>query len=272
MSYDASERSRAAGDPVECYRWSAGALTWQQTSADMRVTIDVAPFGPQVYDPAAIRRDDTEFNQEDDSGTLSIQLHRLNPVAALFIPGNPSGAVSLTVYRMHVSDGQVIVAFVGRVAGVTYQGSSVTLQVAPMTAALKRNVPRIQQQRQCVWALYGPGCGVARAGFTDVGTVLDLTNGGVVVRAAVFATRASGWYNTGWLEDAAGNRRAVVSHAGDTCVLQYPFVSLAAGAAITGVAGCLRTSVVCDSKFANRINFMGFEFIPSKDIFRLGIS
>lgn len=270
MSFDALETSQLAGEPVELYRWARGATVWRQTSADQRFSVDVGGDGNQDYDPAPIRRTAPSYRAEDSSGTISVSVSRFNPVGQQFIGSAPPAPVSVTIYRMHRTDPEVIVAFVGKVVAASCDGSWIRLQCAPLTVALRRNIPRILQQRQCVWALYGAGCGVNRATFQDTATVLAVS--GLDVQAAEFALRADGWFSEGWLEKNDGDKRAIVGHVGDTVTLDSPFISLAAAETVYAFAGCLRTEAVCTAKFSNLINFMGFERIPSKDPYRLGMA
>lgn len=270
MTLDARERSRYSGNPVECYRFQADLSIWRFTSADERVPINVLPDGLQMYEPEPIRRGEIRFSQEESSGGFEVTVPRWNPVAALFIASPPSTAITLTVYRTHLDDGQVIPAWIGTVISAVFDGSEARLECRPVLGALKRTIPRIVAQRTCNWPLYSPGCGINKAAFMDLATVSGIA--GAVVTAAIFSSHADGWYDTGWLERADKTRRYVLTHLGNSVTLQTPFVGLAVGEIIQAFAGCLRTEAVCTAKFNNIVNFLGFERLPSRNPYEQGLT
>lgn len=269
MTLDSAERSRYSGNPVECYRFQSDVNIWRFTSADERIPINVLPDGLQMYEPEALERTEPRHTHEESSGGFEIIVPRWSPIAALFIASPPATPVTLTVYRTHLDDGQVIPAWMGTVTGASFEGSEARLECRPILAALRRTIPRIVAQRTCNWPLYSAGCGVDKASFDDTAIVTLIA--GAVVRAAVFATHADGWYDTGWLERADHSRRYVLSHAGDAVTLQAPFIGLAVGESITAFAGCLRTEAVCKAKFNNLVNFLGFERLPSRNPYEQGL-
>jgi uncharacterized phage protein (TIGR02218 family) len=270
MSYDSLEKSRNDGNPVELFRFSMGSTVWRYTSADRRIYASVGGDGLQLYEPEPMERDESDYSQEDQSGTLQVLLSRFNPVAHLFMAQSPPQPVALTIYRLHYTDGATAVTFIGKVSSVVYEGPTAALRCSPLSAAMNRNIPRLLQQKHCNWALYGPGCGLNKESFKDTGTVASVS--GFMVTADVFATRADGWFDTGWMELADGTRRYITAHVGNTVTLQDPFLSLPNGTAFSAFAGCLRTEAVCASKFSNLVNFLGFERIPSRNPYELGMS
>jgi len=259
MTFDSREKSRYSGQPVECYRFAMGSTLWLFTSADQAV---VLPSG--TYEPNTLQRGELDHSQEDQAGSLEISVPRDHPIAVLFIPGAPPSTVSLTVYRAHrgeLTDPAVI--FMGSVAGVSFTGSEAKLICLPISQILKRRMPALGFQTQCNWALYSPGCGVARASFRDVVT-LSAVNG-VAINSADFAMQPDGWYENGWLETPAGEVRFIVSHVSNLVMLVSALTSLAAGQTAYVFAGCDRTETACRTKFNNIVNHMGFARIPTRN-------
>jgi len=272
MTFDAREKSTYQGAPIETYRFVAGAQSWHFTSSDDRISIDVPGVGVRIFEPERLSRTEPEYSQEDQSGSLKVSLPRLNAVAVLLMAGLPATPVSVTIYRSHEGEIEIIPVFVGKVVLAVFAGPNVELTVAPISEILKRKIPRLAYQKLCNWALYSQGCGVSRATYTDIGTVSSVS--GITVQAAIFATRADGWYEVGYLERPAdGSRQWVIAHVGNTVTLQRPFLGLTAGEAIKGIAGCkLRELEDCTTKFNNKANFLGFPRIPIKNPYELGMS
>lgn len=271
MSYDAREKSTYQAAPIELYRFASSSQVWHFTSAADRMTVNIPVIGVETFEPQLLTRSEAEHSQEDQSGSLKITMERLNPIAVLLMAGLPAAPVSLTIYRIHESDGEAHPEFIGKVVQATFAGAEAEILVAPLSQILKRRVPRPAYQRLCNRVLYGPGCGVSRAAFTDAGTVLTVS--GLTVQAAVFATRADGWFEAGYLERADGARQYVTSHVGNTITVQNPFFGLAVGESISAIAGCKRREIEdCDTKFNNLPNHLGFKRIPSKNIFLQGMN
>lgn len=258
MTYDAVERSRYSGQPVECYRFVMGSSEWRLTSADVDVTLATGLYSREV-----ISRDQLDFTGEQRSSAIEVKVPRANPVAALFIAYTPASPVALTIYRKHRSDAEVVTIFIGKVVSAQFDGPDATLRCAPISQVLDAMTPGLLHAPTCQWALYGSGCTVPAASFKDSGTVLTVV--GANITAAVFGTHADGWYTNGWVQLASGDRRFVVDHVGTQVTLASPFIGLAPGAAVDGYAGCARTEAVCASKFSNLVNFMGFSRVPTRN-------
>jgi uncharacterized phage protein (TIGR02218 family) len=248
---------------------SSGSTIYRWTSGDTIVNLDVPGDGPMNYIPEPIERSQAEYTNEDVSGTITVAVSRFNPVGQMYIAFNPPSPVSLAIYRQHLGDTQFVLAFVGKVVAATFDGADVQLSCAPLTAIFKRNVPRLMFQRECNWALYGPGCTVNKDLFKDNGTLVTVD--GRNLSAAVFATHADGWYTGGWIELDDGTKRYITKHVGDTITLQAPFIGLVAGATIHAFAGCDRTETTCDTKFNNLVNHEGFQRLPTRNPFELGM-
>lgn len=260
FGYDFYERSDFLGEPVESFRFTQGANAWRFTSAD---TDQVLSTGTYVRE--AIVHDALDYSHEDTAGNATVRVPKDNVVASLFKFYIPPTPVFLTIFRKHRADPQTIVIFSGKVVSCSFEGPEAVLLCAPISQSLGKKVPGLVFGSQCKWNLYGVGCTVNRAPFTDVGTVSGVS--GLTVRAAVFVTRPADWYKNGWVETADGQRRFVVASAGDAVTLMNPFRSLAVGAAITGFAGCERTETVCTTKFNNLVNHLGFPRVPTRNPF-----
>ncbi|HZC32200.1 MAG TPA: phage BR0599 family protein [Candidatus Bathyarchaeia archaeon] len=262
-SFASAEYSTASAAPLECYKFFDGTTTYRYTSADLSVTLSVVDSG--TYTPKAIERDSIDFSQEDTSQAIAVRLPRTDPLAGLFIAYNPVNPVAVTIYRKHRNTAEEVTIFVGRIVTVTFDGPQASLTCAPISEVFRRRVPSLVYQSQCNWALYGSGCGIAKASFKDSGTVLSVS--GPTLRAAVFATRPDGWYENGWAELANGDKRFIIRHVGDTITLQSPFPngSVGTGSAIDGYAGCDRSEATCAAKFSNLNRHLGFPRIPSRN-------
>ncbi len=262
MSYDSAEQSTRGGSPVELYEFTHGSSVWRYTSAD-EAQIDGAM---NVYDPAVISRGAIDMSDEDTQGGLEVTLLRTDPVAALFIPSLPAFPVRLTVTRFHRDDGNYVQLWSGEIASAMFSadGARVRLSGLPVGAVLRRKIPGNTFQGQCNWALFSPQCGLAKASYRVPTTVNTVTATGLVV--ASVGGHASGYFRTGWAENAAGERRWITDQVGTTLTLFSPFSMNMAGQAIDLYPGCDRTLEAC-AAFSNLARFCGFPFIPGMNPF-----
>lgn len=270
MTYDSVERSQDAGAPVEVYRFAVGNAIYRYTSSDAPISLSVAGDGAQTFAPEPISRSTVEYSSEDQAGTLRIGVSRFNAIGQMFMASFPPAPVGVSIYRKHATDSETILLYSGKVSQATYDGANVSLMCLPMTAIFKRNIPRLTYQRECNWALYGPGCTLNKESFKDTVTVGSVS--GRDVLAAGFASRADGWYTGGWLENSDGDRRYITGHVGGTVTLQSPFLALAPGASVFAFAGCDRTEATCNAKFSNIDHHLGFQRIPEQNPFDVGMT
>jgi uncharacterized phage protein (TIGR02218 family) len=258
FGYDVFERSTFLGEPVEGFRFAQAATVWRFTSADVDVN-----FSTGTYVREAIVHEALDYSQEDTAGNAVVRVPKGNAVAALYVSYIPTSKVNLTIYRKHRGDPQEIAIFIGTVVSCSFEGPEAVLLCAPISQSLGKKVPSIVFGSQCNWNLYGTGCTASKAAFSDPATVSSVS--GLVVRAAAFALRPDGWFDNGWLETTDAQRRFIVSHVGDALTLMNSFPSLAVGASVTAVAGCQRTEAICQSKFANLVNHLGFPRVPTRN-------
>ncbi len=270
MTYDTLEASRDSGAPVELFVFTMGATVWRFTSADRVYTVATGPAAGTYQPTAGLARSAVDYNQEDGSQALTIRLPRVNEVAAMFIGLPPVARVFVTAFRFHRDAAtDIIQACAGEVAAARFEGAEAILICLPASGALARRIPRTMFQRQCNWALYSTGCGVNKATFKTTAILSAVT--GNTITSATFDAQPDGWFRSGWVELASGERRFVVDHTGAVLTLTHPFAVLAPGASVDAYAGCDHNEATCASKFSNLNRHLGFPRIPMRNPYRGGI-
>jgi uncharacterized phage protein (TIGR02218 family) len=269
MSFADREESVCGGAPVEMYQFQSSDGTWLSTSADHYVEMQ-----GKLFAPAAIKR--TQTNQDNDAknGHITVTVAHTHPVAAKFVAFIPTSPLSLTIFRSHVGEpGDVgVVVFSGRVLSARFaEGDTCEMDCAPDSEMLTRNVASQVYQKQCNRVLFDAGCGVSASGHRLESTVTAVGAFGGSLTVAGADAQPNGWWAYGYAERANGDRRMVTSHSGVVVVLIMPFSSMAANEAIILYAGCDRMFTTCRNKFGNAQNFLGFPWIPSKNPFSSGV-
>lgn len=260
MSYADLETSRYGGKPVECYRFTHVDQTWRWTSADQPVQLSVGQFTP-----VPISRTGFATSEEDGAGMVEVSVMRDNPVAAMVLPILPVQPITLTIFRAHRGDNEVVLAWQGEVVSGRPQGAQVVLACAPALYPLRNKLPSMTYQTQCNHALYGAGCQVDPSSFRVPALVSVVSGATLTVGAA--AAFPDGWFNAGWVQRDNGERRFILGHTGDQLTLHWAFSDLASTEEVDLYPGCDRTEQVCATKFGNLVNHFGFPRIPTKNPF-----
>ena len=261
MTYDAREKSRYLGQPIEGFRFTQGSNMWFYTSADRAITLPAGVFAPE-----AIVRSELDFSQEDTGETIELTLPRANPVPALFIGDLPSTPVWVTVYRAHRGEESLAVTiFSGKVIRARFEESEAILTGASLMAMLSRTVPILALQTPCNHALYSGTCGANPTASRDLVSVTSV-NGATVVSGG-FALRPDQWYRGGRLETANGETRFIVDHQGNTVTLISPLPGLGSLDEVRAYWGCDHLEATCQDKFDNLVNHLGWSRLPGRNPF-----
>lgn len=264
MTFADRETSLRGAAPVELYRFATGSTTFFYTSSD-----EEQSYLGDLYSPEAIRRSAPDQNGEASQASIEVTIPRTNPVGAFFIDYTPEPPMGLIVYRFHRGDPEVIPFWKGEVSAIVFSAAEVKLTCFPPFEALRRKIPSNTYQSQCNWALYSAECGVVQGNFLVTAQITVIADD--TIQASAFASQPDGWFNNGWVEDQDGQRRWVVDHIGATITLMSPFGDLAVGDTVSAFAGCDRTEAICDSKFANLDNHLGFARVPKRNPFETGL-
>lgn len=265
MSYASADTSVQSGRPIELYRFAHGGNVYLYNSGSVPIS-----YLGDVYAPAAIERGKIEASQEFGKSYLDVRMPYDNAVAQLFAGGYPDGHVTLAVYRSHIGETEWITHWRGRVASVGFVGHECELRAEPVFTTLQRAGLRAVYQLQCRHVLYSGGgvrCQAAKATHSVAGTVSTFVANQIFVTAA--SAWPDDWFTGGALETPHGSRM-IIAHAGSSLTLAAAIPDLAAGEAVTLVAGCDHTGATCTAKFANDINYGGFRWLPQKNPFTGG--
>lgn len=262
MTWQETEASAEAGEPVELFRFTRGLTTWTFTGTEHPIVYELA-----TYEPTVIASTASDESQEDMAGAREILVARDNPVAALFVAYLPLERVAVTIVELHgdpADDPETAVVFVGEVTSCSFQGSEARLTCAPISEALRRPVPGLMFQGLCNWPLYGTGCGVQQEAHKVEAELSGVD--GPVISSPAFGALPAGHLNNGWVQLPNGDVRWIVDHVGDEVTLMSAFPSLAAGVTVAAFPGCPRTWPACQQKFANDA-FSGFDAMPELNPF-----
>jgi uncharacterized phage protein (TIGR02218 family) len=260
MTYDASEKSKQGGKPIELYRFTRGLKIWTYTTADMAIT-----FNGEIYTPQTMRRGQLPQNNEQDNSTMDLYMDPEIDVVALFVSGATPSPTNLTLIRRHRDEAVTTeqgVIFDGQIGAVEFTESQAHFVCVPIQRGLQRKIPRWVYQTICNHMLYDQFCTVNPALYTFAGHISAIVGRTLTVPEA--AAKVDGYYNGGYIKD--GDSFAFIqTHVGTQILLLAIPASILVGDNISTTAGCDRRQATCVGKFANLDNFMGWPFIPDKN-------
>lgn len=270
MTYLAQETSQEDGQPVELYTFNVGGEMLYYTSSDVPHTVSA-----NTFEPVAVSRGEIAVSPEDRGRALEIELPSADPIARRYIVSVPGQRTKLTIQRLHYTDTptpEVITIFQGFVRAVGFMNNAnvAKVSVIPIEAAGARTIPRFTFQGLCNHVLYDSRCQVDpnSLSFRHDAVVTGISGNTIDVDGA--DGFASGFFTAGFVNTATDSRM-ILAHSGTTLTLMLPFGVDPTGATVTVRAGCDHSLVTCFSKFNNVVNYGGFSFIPTRNVFDSGL-
>jgi uncharacterized phage protein (TIGR02218 family) len=263
MTYESSEQSVAGGKPILLFRFASSiGEVWRLTSSEVEVV-----YGSYTYSPGVIGHEQVEIEDIVDVNALEIKLGRSNAIANQLIAGPIEGYIDVTVYRGH--EGDYVIFWSGRLTSVTWDDDAIpTLRFEPQTSSMARVGKRRIVQRLCGLALYDNTCTVSPPSYRVSGTVTSFS--GLDIVSSTFATKSDGWFQGGKIQ--VGNAvRLITAHTTNTITISRLIRDLEVGNSFYAWAGCDHLPTTCNTKFGNKLNFGGCEFLPVKNPFEGGI-
>ena len=158
--------------------------------------------------------------------------------------------------------------FVGTIDVEELTGSYVKTSVKSPMELLNCNFPANCYQSSCHYSLYGEGCGVTKANFSE--TQKTIQNNSTKQKIYCTLSKPVGYYTNGIIEfldgENIGTKRAVKIHENGVLTLSMPLLfQPQQGEKFNIYAGCNKSIDMCRSKFNNAANFGGTPFVPAAD-------
>lgn len=259
--------------PVYLVEFQQGPNFYRRTTATDADQV----FGSRIFtrnDPVSIDKISQSVS-EGPGGEGTITLASTDAVVKLFDAFLPVEPLTCLVqyFELNDPDRQLRSILSGEVTAIV-DGDDGTSKVTikPLYQSFNRNVPWQVQQETCVLVTYGFQCGLNPRDFM-------ITADGVIaltadyIQATPWATSDATYFRAGYVKNRRTRETRFVldQQANGKLMLSYPFDQGTIADTYDAFAGDQRTGDVCQNKFHNKINFMGFEKIPTKNMFKAGI-
>lgn len=272
MSFSDYDSSRAAGRPVEIYKFTYGAGAsdyYAHTDAERSVVFDGVTYTPQPLDRDRVKTDGGKSRKD-----LTIYCSALNPVLGLFQVYPPNQAILVQIRAGHLDDpdNEFVPIWNGRVLNVkTRKDKTGEITCRPMTVAGRQAGLRRNWQLGCPLPLYGQGdgqCNASKAAATSSFTPVEVGSAHVVMPsgwAAVPANYVGGMIE--WTVGANSYSRTILRIDGDGVTVRLSGYTngLTLGDSVDAVLGCPHNMTGCADLHSNILNYGGQDWIPLKN-------
>tara|TARA_R110000744_G_scaffold380215_1_gene500232 strand:- start:26854 stop:27684 length:831 start_codon:yes stop_codon:yes gene_type:complete len=274
MTYEAFEDLQEGSAPVELYTFTIGSTIYRWTSAEDNITEAADVFTAIPIDRGTIKGGGPDTRKE----FLVITVAGDNPVVTQYINSVPGVAATVKIERIQRPDGpafEVITLFNGTISSVAFTnaGRTAKIRIVPLVTSQSKPVPTATYQGLCNHVLYDDGCQVddTDAAFRLSTAACTAVSGSTITVTGADAN-GDGYYTGGFVETTGSDdRRLILDQTGTLLTLLLPFTTSPLGTNVTVFAGCDHAISTCSSKFSNVINFGGFAWVPSKNVFATGI-
>jgi uncharacterized phage protein (TIGR02218 family) len=272
MGFSLFEIAGFLGRPICLYEFTWGNDIYRYTSADRLIEWGgLSGDPPFEWEPIPIK--DNGFTQGVQEQEFVVELPRSNEIVQLFRSTPPSLPITLVCRRFHKDDPdeEAAVYWVGTIGNIRGK-DAITAEILglPVSSTMRRTGLRACWERQCIHALYGPGCEVNKELFKTVTTITAMTGNSITVDStgAWPATQYSGGF-VEWEATVAGtiDRRAIERGDGNVMHLLGSTDRLEIGQEVSIYLGCDLTPTTCIGVFNNLARHGGFEMLAGKSPF-----
>lgn len=274
MTYASFEDAQEGGDPVELYTITIGTTIYRWTSAEDDITEAADVFTAIPIERGTIKGGGPDTRKE----FLVLTVAGDNPVAIQYITSVPGVTGTIKIERIHRSDGptfEVITLFNGTISSVAFTnaGRTAKIRIVPLVTSQSKPVPTDTYQGLCNRVLYDDHCQVDDTSPTfRLSTAAVTAVSGSTITVTGADANGDGYYTGGFVETAGSDdRRLILDQTGTLLTLLLPFATSILSTNVTVFAGCDHSITTCKAKFNNVLNFGGFAWVPSKNVFSTGI-
>jgi uncharacterized phage protein (TIGR02218 family) len=266
MTYATKDRSVSDGAPIECYQFVAPFRTWRYTSHSEPITV-----AGNVYTPLPIVRTAIDTNSIIDTlTTMDFIIPSMDSLAFAFCFAQSPKELIVTVYRVHEGDDYSTdykVEWTGTLSNASANGDLAVLSTASLfQTELNSNMSAVFYQRSCNHILYDARCKVVKATYTASAVVTKIQDQIITVDDMVYALDEL--ISGEMLNTRTNEVQGIISNALNVIRVGYKFFDIVVGDTVELSLGCDHSRLGhCKTRFNNVVNYGGFDFIPSKDVF-----
>lgn len=269
--FDTLESSQEDSRPIEIYSFAISSDEWFYTSAQ-----DDISLSGDTYEAIAIQRSKIEQGADARNRNLTVTMPASEGFSEQYINVPPRTKATLSIIRLQRDESPTFntqaLIYKGVVQSVRFPNNGTIAEIAlrGIETAASQRIPRYTFMSQCNHLLYDGSCGVSIVGNNHSGAVTSISGNDVTISGL----SASGIDGTGgYCQNLTSQEfRMVLSQSSDTITMLLPFIADPTGLTVQVFRGCDHNiSGDCATQFDNIVEFGGWPFVPSRNIFSSGI-
>lgn len=274
---DDMETSDHASMPVELYEFLGSYKNYYLTSASEPVVFDGRTYQPIV--DLARTSIKTGTNTDENAAvkvTMPVKTELISDYGFQTTPPK----LDLTIRRIYRGltpyESNFRIYWRGPVTNISIKNRKASIDVPSIFASvLGASLPSFYYQSPCNHVLFDPDtCGVSRVANSVSTTVLQVLEGGQVVRMASYGSFPATDFVAGEIYIPSQNERRMIIGAdigNGELTVNYPFGRIAQGTAVQFTRGCDHAwKGHCKTRYNNTPRFGGHPLIPPVNLFTSG--
>jgi hypothetical protein len=272
------EISKYNSKPVEVYEFNHGNIFYYFTSSDSSVKIN-----GNIYKPMTLNRGEIIMSPEMQRNDLKINITQNNPLKDyLFINGDDY-ELKLKIYRLQIEEGLSNLMFSGTLSDFNVVNElEVEMNFMQIGQFALKKTQSYTFQYNCNHAQYDVKCGLNLINNSVRYTITNIEDNftyiTVIGSPSSAGAQDNGFFTSGilWYENEKFEEKKIhiLVDFKDTdsrkITLNSTDTNLKIGQEVFLAFGCKNTKSNCIS-VGNFQNFLGFDYIPTKNYFRDGI-
>ncbi len=266
MSYDDFENSDTDGYVAETYEFIGLFNSYYYTSFAKDVVVD----GQTFRAVAGLRRKNLKVTSVggSSSGDLEVSLPFDLDITKEYAFTDVPPTLRLILRRGHVGDPSEAfpVIWSGQVGSWSIRGRQASIKIpSTFSTALDAIVPAQRWQGPCSHLLYNARCGILRADYRHITTVVSLSQN--IINVASLPWTGTEGVGGEIVNTDTGERRTIRSHEGLVVTVKVGFTELRPGSNVSLFQGCDHSAATCKNKFNNLDRYGGCNLVPSLNPF-----
>lgn len=254
--YSTNEESRTSS-LAELYEIISASATQYYSNSN-----EVISYKGNSYVPAVIKREGISYNSELEVTTLNISVGMIENPFYTFLTDHFHEEIKINVYRYFSYNGGVAPLFSGILNDISISGSVASITVAGIEAFLLQTVPRFYYQPACNNTLFDTFCTLTDTDYDANEVITGISSDGLSLSGSFSTTENYLLYGQAVF---GTERRMIVYHTSSLIKVRFAFNSLEVNDTIVVYPGCDKTLSQCIARFNNKVNFLGFPYIPKEN-------
>ncbi len=223
---------------------------------------EIITYMGNSYTPATIERKGISYNSELETTTLGLSVAIVESPFYEFLIDHFHEEIKINIYRYFSYNDGVAPLYSGILDDVTVSGSAASVTIAGIESFLLQTVPRFYYQPACNNTLFDTFCTLTDSDYDVNEAITAISTDGLTLSGSFSTTTNYLLYGQAVF---GTERRMIVYHSSTIIKIRFPFSSLETDDVITVYPGCDKTLDQCVARFNNKVNFLGFPYIPKKN-------